>query len=224
MSDDNRIQNSIDDQPKAMLSAIEARILGTLMEKQLTTPDQYPLTLNSLVTGCNQKTSREPVSNYSKGDIEHCVNKLRERKLLEVEYGSRASRFDQRLTRTLFLDKPAQALLTIMLLRGPQTINELLNRTDRMTRFESPAVVQDILTTLCQKTSPVIVHIPRQSGQREDRYMHLLCGKPDLSVWLSSATSDAATGENSNSDLMARVEELERQLAKIINHLGLNGE
>ena len=203
---------------EAMLSALEARVLGTLMEKQLATPDQYPLTLNSLVTGCNQKTSREPVSNYSKGEVENCLTGLRDRKLVELEYGSRASRYDQRLSRTLYLDKPAQAILTIMLLRGPQTVNELLQRSDRMVRFENPAAIQELLIALCQKTSPAFTHLPRQSGQREDRYTHLLCGEPDNKPLAMPATSKA----NENADLVARVEELERQLIKVIDHLGLD--
>lgn len=219
-------QEQEQEQKQAMLNAIEARILGTLMEKQLTTPEQYPLTLNSLVTGCNQKTSREPVTNYTRGEIENCLNKLRDRKLVELEYGSRASRFDQRLSRNLYLDKPAQAVLTIMLLRGPQTVSELLNRSDRMYRFQNPAAVQDLLTTLCQKTAPIFVHLPRQSGQREDRYMHLLCGKPDVTAFAASKPTGLNTMPSIStreSDLIARVEELEQQLAKVISHLGLDG-
>ena len=158
------------------------------------------------------------MSNYTKGEVEHCVNQLRERKLVEVEYGSRANRFDQRLSRSLFLDKPAQAVLTIMLLRGPQTINELLNRTDRMVRFDNPQAVTELLNGLLQKTKPIFMHIPRQSGQREDRYMHLLCGKPDLSTWTSASTSSSVSNDT---DLIARVDELERQLARVMQELGI---
>ncbi len=215
------VEDESNEAQEALLNAMEARVLGALMEKQLTTPDQYPLTLNSLVTACNQKTSREPVSNYSKGEVENCVNKLRERKLLEVEYGSRANRYDQRLSRTLFFDKPIQAVVTIMLLRGPQTISELINRTERMTQFDSAAALEDLLNTLCQKTTPHIIHIPRQSGQREDRYMHLLCGKPDLSTWASSESS-GANRQESRDDLITRVEELERQLERVMKELGLD--
>lgn len=216
MSDSNPAKSDIE----PMLSAIEARALGSLMEKQLTTPDAYPLTLNSLVTACNQKTSREPISNYSKGEIEHCINQLRERKLIEVEYGSRADRYDQRLTRKLFLEKPAQALLTIMVLRGPQTVNELLTRTDRMVNFVNADAVEELLVTLCQKTSPIITKIPRQAGQREDRYMHLLCGDPDLSQWSVPVTAVPATSSHIP-DLEARVAELERQLERVLTHLNL---
>lgn len=227
MNDENENEkketSEADASEQAMLSEIEARILGALMEKQLTTPDQYPLTLNSLVTACNQKTSREPVSSYSKGDVENCVNKLRERKLIDVEYGSRANRFDQRLSRTIFLDKPIQALVTILLLRGPQTVSELLNRTERMTRFENSSAIEDILNTLCQKTSPIVTHIPRQSGQREDRYMHLLCGKPDLSAWSTPNKISGSLPENTN-ELLERVEKLERKLTKVMSSLGIEDE
>ena len=215
-------QSSEKPSTEAMLSVLEARVLGTLMEKQLTTPDQYPLTLNSLVIGCNQKTSREPISNYTKGEIENCINKLRDRKLVEVEYGSRASRYDQRLSRQLFLEKPAQAVLTIMLLRGPQTVNELLTRTDRMTRFENAGAVQDLLNTLCQKTSPIILHLPRQAGQREDRYMHLLCG--EAAAQAASVIKTSTASSQSEDELVARIEELERKLAKILTHLDLDDE
>ena len=201
------------------LTAIEARVLGALMEKQLTTPDAYPLTLNALVTACNQKTSREPVSNYSNGDIEHCVNQLRQRQFVEVEYGSRANRYDQRLTRKLFLEKPAQAVLTIMLLRGPQTINELLTRTERMANFSSGAAIEDLLNLMCQKTAPIIMKISRQAGQREDRYMHLLCGEPDLSQWSAPTTSSSPSQRQ---DLEQRVVQLEAKLQKVLEHLNLD--
>ena len=102
------------DSTEPMLTAMEARILGALMEKQLTTPDAYPLTLNSLLLACNQKTSREPVSNYESGEVQRCVGQLQERKLIDVDYGARAARYDQRLTRVVSLDKPAQALICIM--------------------------------------------------------------------------------------------------------------
>lgn len=204
-----------------MLSTIEARVLGTLMEKQLATPDGYPLTLNSVVTGCNQKTSREPVSNYSKGELERCLNLLRERDLIEVEYGSRANRYHQRLSRKLHLDKPSQAVLALMLLRGPQTLNELLNRGEKMHRFDSVNQVRDLLATLLEQRHPIIIHIPKQAGQREDRYTHLLCGEPDLSAWASAPNSRESSAD---ADLLARIEELEEKLNRVMNELGIDSE
>lgn len=181
--------NNTDSEP--MLTQIEARILGALMEKQLTTPDAYPLTLNSLVLACNQKTSREPVTNYEPGEVQRCVSDMQDRKLLEVDYGSRAARYGQRLTRVIGVDKATQALLCVMLLRGPQTLAELLTRTQRMFEFVNLQGLEEKMEQLCAKTSPVVVHIPRMAGQREDRYMHLLCGKPDLAAIASMSNSPA---------------------------------
>ena len=207
-----------------LLTAVDARVLGTLMEKQLTTPDQYPLTLNSLVTGCNQKTSREPVSNYSSGEVGTSLNELRNHNLVEVEYGSRAERYDQKLSRVLGLDKRKQAVLTIMLLRGPQTVGDLLTRTQRMADFDDSADMEELLDTLCNKTQPMIVRIPKRSGQRDDRYMHLLCGEVDVSS-LPEPTAQASQRPSSNSDnqaLVDRIEALERKLALVMEQLDID--
>ncbi|MGI1679839.1 MAG: DUF480 domain-containing protein [Cellvibrionaceae bacterium] len=197
---------------------MEARVLGALMEKQLTTPDAYPLTLNSLVLACNQKTSREPITNLTNAQAQQTVNDLRERKLIDVEYGSRADRYDQKLSKQLFLDKQQQALINIMLLRGPQTIGDLYSRTQRMADFDSPEDIEERLQIMSEKTSPVVVRIPRQSGQREDRYMHLLSGDIDLSQ-LTLKTSEAkqtdsiSRSNTSNDDLRQQVEKLEARVA-----------
>lgn len=204
-----------------MLNAMEARVLGSLMEKQLTTPDAYPLTLNSLALACNQKTSREPVTNYESGELQRCVSALQDRKLVDVDYGARAARYDQRLTRVISMDKAAQSLLCIMLLRGPQTLNELLTRTQRMYEFKSAEEIQEKLEQLCAKTTPAFMHIPRQAGQREDRYMHLLCGAPDLTaIYAASQTNTSSTKSQAHADdrvihLEQQVESLETQLAHL---------
>ena len=147
------------DQPQLVepqLSAIEARLLGVLMEKQQTTPDGYPLTLNSLVLGCNQKTSREPVSNYTSGEVQRCARELTEKKLLHIDPSGRADRYAQRLTATMGVSNDVQALLSVMLLRGAQTVHELLTRTNRMHNFENDQQVEELLEQLCQD-SPVPV-------------------------------------------------------------------
>ena len=207
-----------------LLTEIEARILGALMEKQLATPDAYPLTLNSLVLACNQKTSREPITNLEAGEVQRCLSQMQDKKLIEVDYGSRANRFDQRLTRVLSLDKSAQAILNVMLLRGPQTLVELLTRTQRMFDFSSPENLQEKLDQLCAKTHPIILRIPRQPGQREDRYMHLLCGKPDLTA---IAAMGSSAKKSASPELEERVEKLEaqvEQLQKLVDKLlDLNG-
>src|SRR5690554_619848 len=209
---------------ESMLSSIEARILGALMEKQLATPDAYPLTLNSLVLACNQKTSREPVTNFESGEIQRCLSHMQDKKLIDIDYRSRAQRYDQRLTRVLSLDKAAQAVVNVMMLRGPQTLAELLTRTQRMFEFSSLDVLEEKMEQLCAKTHPIVVRIPRQVGQREDRYMHLLCGQPDLDTLAALASGSRKGG---SSELNERIEKLEQQVAtlqKIIDGLiQLNG-
>ncbi|WP_331343864.1 YceH family protein [Cellvibrio sp. UBA7661] len=209
-----------------LLNAIEARVLGSLMEKQLTTPDQYPLTLNSLVLACNQKTSREPVSNYDNGTVQRCVSELQDRQFITVDYGTRAARYDQRLTRVLSVDKATQAILTVLLLRGAQTASEILTRTQRMFEFDSPRALEEKLQQLCAKTKPLVIHIPRQAGQREDRYTHLLCGQPDLSAIAAQAASKSTSSdsrvelEEKIHTLEQRIEVLEKQVAELLE---LNG-
>ena len=197
------------------LSAIEARVLGALMEKQMTTPDAYPLTLNSLVLACNQKTSREPVSNYTNGEVQHCVRELAERKLVDVDYGSRAERYNQRLTRVIAtIDKPAQALLNVMMLRGAQTVHELLTRTNRMFEFDNDESVEKTLTDLCEKITPLVQRIPKQTGQREDRFAQLLSGPPDLTA-IAAMRGEGKASASEPSELEERVAVLEKMVAEL---------
>lgn len=212
--DNNNLEN---DSPEPMLTAIEARVLGSLMEKQLTTPDAYPITLNSLVLACNQKTSREPISNYEQGEIQRCASQLQDKEWIKVDYSARAARYDQRLTRILGLDKASQALLTIMLLRGPQTLAELLTRTQRMYDFETQQNVEEKLDYLCAKTTPHFIKVGRVAGQREDRYMHLLCGKPDLEAIATMASSSKlpAADDKSIQILTEKIDALESQISHL---------
>ncbi len=200
-----------------MLTAIEARVLGALMEKQLTTPDAYPLTLNSLVTACNQKTSREPVMKLENGAVQHCLNQLRDRSLVEIEFGSRADRYKQRLSRTLHQSKAEHAIFAVMILRGPQTVSELYSRTQRMVEFESLNDVEELLDKLLGRLEPLVQKMPRQSGMREDRYMHLLCGEPE-----PMAHQPPSRTAESRDELEARVTVLEGQVASLLKELGLD--
>ncbi len=215
-----------------LLTAIEARVLGSLMEKQLTTPEAYPITLNSLVLACNQKTSREPVSHYEQGELQRCTSQLQDKNWIHVDYSGRAPRFDQRLTRVLGLDKATQALLCIMLLRGPQTLAELFSRTQRMFEFENNKAVEEKMEYLCAKSTPYFVKIPRVAGQREDRYMHLLCGKPDLTA-IAAMVSAAKTSHPVDNDQVAQLEYkiteltdqvllLQKQVKVLMNLNGVN--
>lgn len=207
------------------LNAIETRVLGVLMEKQQTTPDAYPLTLNSLVIGCNQKTSREPVTNYTSGDIQHCVRELADKKLIHIDPTGRADRYSQRLTNALSLDKSKQALLNVMLLRGPQTVHELLTRTQRMQNFENDQEVEDILNELCHQNPPMIQRVAKQIGQRDDRFVHLLSGEPDLSAIASKRSqNNVNVSPQANKQLEAldaRIAELERKVDFLVKELDL---
>ncbi len=200
----------------SILSVIEARIIGALMEKQLTTPDVYPLTLNSLVTACNQKTSREPVMELSEGEVQQSLYDLQKRALVKFEYGARADKYDQRLTREYHLNDAEHAIFCMMLLRGAQTVNELLTRTRRMYEFSGPEELNALIDKLLNRTKPLMCRMPPSSGQREDRYMHLLCGESIASqqVQTQSIASPTSTDSSASSDeLFARIEELEKQVA-----------
>lgn len=199
------------------LSAIDVRILGCLIEKQATTPETYPLTLNSLVLACNQKTSREPLMNLSEGQIGQALRALEGRGLTRLVMGGRADRWEHRVDKALELVKPQQALLGLLFLRGPQTLSELLTRSNRLYAFEDTAEVQHQLERLIGRE--LVVLLPRQSGQREDRYMHQLGEAADLEALLAARQADApvrVTADDSRiAELEARIATLEERLARL---------
>lgn len=201
------------------LSTIDVRILGCLVEKQATTPETYPLTLNSLVLACNQKTSREPLMNLTEGQVGQALRSLEGRGFTRLVMGGRADRWEHRLDKALELVKPQQALLGLLFLRGPQTLSELLTRSNRLYAFEDTAEVQHQLERLIGRDLAVL--LPRQSGQREDRYMHLLGEAADLEALLAARSQgDAAPrggslDEGRIAELEARVAALEERLARL---------
>ena len=199
------------------LSAIDVRILGCLIEKQATTPETYPLTLNSLVLACNQKTSREPLMNLTEGQVGQALRGLEGRGLTRLVMGGRADRWEHRVDKGLELVKPQQALLGLLFLRGPQTLSELLTRSNRLYAFEDTAEVQHQLERLIARELAVL--LPRQSGQREDRYMHLLGEAADLEALLAARQADVpargASDEGRLAELEARVAALEERLARL---------
>ncbi|WP_300651829.1 DUF480 domain-containing protein [Pseudomonas sp.] len=203
----------------APLSAIEARILGCLIEKQATTPEAYPLTLNAVVLACNQKTSREPLMNLTSGQVGQSLRSLEGRGLARLVMGSRADRWEHRTEKALELVAAQTVLIGLLLLRGPQTVNELLTRSSRMYAFEDAEQLQHNLERLI--TRGLLCQLPRQSGQREDRYMHLLGDPDDLQAIMAARASHVerpAVGayEESRLDaLEARVAELEERLARL---------
>ncbi|MCU1715783.1 YceH family protein [Pseudomonas sp. 5P_3.1_Bac2] len=199
------------------LSQNEVRVLGCLIEKQLTTPEAYPLTLNALLLACNQKTSREPVLNLSAGQVSQALKALEEQQLARLQMGSRADRWEQRADKALELVTAQTALLGLLLLRGGQTLNELLSRSARLYEFDDVAQVQHHLERLSSRG--LVVLLPRQSGQREERYGHCLAGEVESQAWSTADDAPAAQevkGEEGRiAALEARVAELEQRLEQL---------
>ena len=179
-------------QPPPQLAGIELRVLGALMEKQLTTPDQYPLTVNGIITACNQKSNREPVSNYTQGEIVRTLQELQHKRFVVNEYGSRADKYSQHLIKHLQLGKKHQALLCVMMLRGPQTLSELNTRTQRMVEFTDKEDLEHTLNRLCNRAVPYVVRLSQQPGQRGERFTHLFSGVPSHSAFAGNDTSFSA--------------------------------
>ncbi|WP_339545168.1 YceH family protein [Pseudomonas sp. RA_35y_Pfl2_P32] len=198
------------------LSSTELRILGCLIEKQATSPETYPLTLNAVVIACNQKTSREPVMNLSQGQVGQSLRALEGRGFTRLVMGSRADRWEHRLDKALEL-VPAQVILSgLLFLRGPQTVNELLTRSGRMHDFEDAEQVVHQLERLIARNLAML--IPRQAGQREDRYMHALGDPADIEAILAARQSPVERGSASGVSL-ERIEELEARIAALEERL-----
>jgi uncharacterized protein len=200
------------------LSAVEARVLGCLIEKESTTPDAYPLTLNATTTACNQKTSREPVMKLESGRVGQALRELERKGLVRHDFSSRAERYRHIAEKGLELTEAQLALIALLMLRGPQTVNELLTRTERIHRFEDADDVVYALDRLAQKQPPMVVRLPRQSGQREDRYMHLLCG-PVESHQPARAESAPIESAPARDEMLERIEALEARVAELENQI-----
>src|SRR5437899_3220290 len=160
--------------PARELDAVEIRLLGSLAEKQMSTPEYYPLTLNALVAACNQKSNREPVMELSEEEVQRALDRLQDEKLVWKVLGGRAVRWEQNLDTNLQLDRGSKALITLLFLRGPQTPGELRGRSDRLHAFESIAEVEETLGRL----DPLARELPRRPGQKEARWYHTLGGAP----------------------------------------------
>lgn len=198
------------------LSSTDIRVLGSLIEKQATSPETYPLTLNALVIACNQKTSREPVMNLTQGQVGQSLRALEARSFTRLVMGSRADRWEQRLDKALEL-VPAQLILCgLMFLRGPQTVNELLTRSGRMHDFEDSEQVLHQLERLIARG--LALHIPRQAGQREDRYTHALGDPADIEAILA-ARGNPVERSAGGAVSVERIEELEARIAALEERL-----
>ncbi|WP_460415809.1 YceH family protein [Pseudomonas sp. microsymbiont 2] len=199
-------------------SSIEIRVLGSLIEKQATSPETYPLTLNALVLACNQKTSREPVMNLSPGQVGQALRSLENQEMARLQMGSRADRWEQRVDKALELVPAQLVLMGLMFLRGPQTLSELLTRSNRLYAFEDVDQVQHQLERLISRQ--LAIHLPRQAGQREDRYTHALGDPAEIEAILAARQQDGGSRSTSAADerieaLEARVTALEARLAQL---------
>jgi uncharacterized protein YceH (UPF0502 family) len=162
-----------------VLSLLEARVLGVLVEKERTVPDSYPLTLNALVVGCNQKSSRDPVLNAAETDVQTAIGGLKNMVLVIERRGERVARYAHNIERIMNVPQQAAALLAVLMLRGPQTAGELRNNCERLHRFADIAAVEALLNELAERPDGALVaELPRQPGSRENRWMHLLSGAP----------------------------------------------
>ena len=211
------------------LTAAEARVLATLMEKARTVPDSYPLTLNSLQSGCNQKSSREPVMNLSEDEIAQAIDGLRERSLVFESSGGRTARYEHNFERAVGLPSQAAALLGLLLLRGPQTAGELRLNAERWHRFADIGSVEVFLEELQdrspEKGGPLVVKLERAPGAREQRWAQLLCGPVELQVATASAAptkASASTGAELQA-LAERVTALEALVAELQQRLEAAG-
>jgi uncharacterized protein len=194
------------------LTPIEARVLGTLMEKARTVPDSYPLSLNALVLGCNQKTSRDPIMDISDDDARAALDALKGRSLVFEASSSRVPRFEHNVYRAMGVSDDQGAILGLLMLRGPQTPAELRTNGDRWTKFADNAAVEALLEELQKRGEDgglqSVVKLPKMPGSREHRWAHLLCGEVDISTLSSSASAFAPTD-----DSLGRLTKLENDVA-----------
>lgn len=193
------------------LELIEARIVAVLVEKQATVPDSYPLSLNALVTGCNQKTARDPVMDVSEAEVLAALDNLRGYSLVMESSGSRVTRYAHNLAKVYQLSTPVVAILTILMLRGPQTVAELRANCERLYRFADASSLEAYLVELSERAAGALtVLLPRAPGAREARWAHLLCGMPEL-----SAAPVAAARAPADSGLDAEVLALREEVAQL---------
>ncbi len=239
--------------PLPTLSLVETRVLGVLVEKQLTTPDTYPLTVNSLIAGCNQKTSRDPVINASESDVQTALDTLKSLTLVVESYGAsgRVLRYAHNVDRVLRLPGPIIAILAVLMLRGPQTPGELRSNCDRLYRFPDISALEAYLAEMSEARAPnrvegrtesraerpvgaLIMQLPRQPGSREHRYAQLLGGMPEMPVFIGSQADDARHRTAPADDFFALKEEvgelraevatLRRAMQRLCAELGVNLE
>lgn len=197
-----------------MLTDIETRVLGSLIEKQVTTPEYYPLTLNALTVACNQKNNRHPVTSYSENQVAAAVESLREKNLAYVFYGStsRVPKYKHVMPEVLHLSHPEVALMCVLMLRGAQTLGELRGNGARLHEFSSLEEVEETLNGLISREpEPLVARLPRQPGQKEGRFAHLLSGEIDV----EAMTAEVPAASPSRRSLEQRVDALTAEVEKL---------
>lgn len=206
-----------------VLDPIQTRVLGSLIEKEIVTPENYPLSLNALVNACNQKSSRDPVLELSEDEVRQALHALEDEDLVSTLHDARVPKYEHRIRTVLNLRRDETAVLCLLMLRGPQTPGELRGRTERMYAFDDIAAVQATLERLATRevaadsdspgnsvaTGPLTMLLPRQPGSREARYAHLLAGAPELSSPASPAAPVSATAASD------RIDRLESEIAAL---------
>lgn len=213
------------------LSLLETRVLGVLVEKRHTVPDTYPLTLNALVSGCNQKTSRDPVLEATEAEVQAAVDHLRQLALVVESSGGRVMRYAENVGRVLGIPSESVALVATLLLRGPQTPAEIRQNCERLHRFADVSSVEAYLAELASRsTGPMVVELPRAPGARENRWAHLLSGPPEMPAVnapdVASAGDVVAVGEiaalkRNVDDLARELAEVKAELARVMAELGI---
>lgn len=203
-----------------VLSDVEARVLGALIEKDITTPDYYPMSLNALVNACNQKNNRDPVMTLDENAVRDALYSLQQKRLAGPAGGadSRVTKYEHRAQEVFNFTRAETAVMDVLLLRGPQTPGELRGRSERMHRFEELSDVQATLQKLMQRTPPLVKVLPRQPGTKEARYAHLLSG--DVEGWEAPPEAEPAGARRSDGDervarLESEVAELRREMAEV---------
>jgi hypothetical protein len=201
------------------LSPIEARVLGALLEKEATTPEYYPLSLNALVNACNQKNNREPVMQLNEDEVRHALHSLDDHQLAGAARGldTRVAKFEHRFQEVFNLTRGETAVLCVLLLRGPQTPGELRSRTERMYRFEELEDLLSLLEKLIQRDPALVAALPRQPGSREIRYTHLLSGEVDTSQPPTTASATGSPAHHSSDH--ERLLQLETEVATLRQEL-----
>ncbi|MGS1094581.1 YceH family protein [Aquamicrobium terrae] len=210
----------MDSDDSLILSALEARILGCLIEKKELTPDVYPLTANALLAAANQKTAREPVMALTQADVQRGLKMLEQKGLVRQIFASRVERYEHLMAQKFSLTVPQTALLGLLMLRGPQTVHELLARSERMARFASADDLREELDMLIGKRPPLVQEIGRGPGQREDRYAHLLSGEVDVAALAVASGPVVVSGDAELEARIAALEEQVRQLTERLDALG----